>query len=98
MGEQILIVEDKRMLLELMKLKLENKGYHVKKAGDGLEALNAIGKNKIDLIISDIMMPNVSGLSLMKLLKENNYDNIPVIVMSSNEQKQTMTSARELGA
>ncbi len=97
MGKNILIVEDNRMLLELIKLKLENKGYHVKKAEDGLEALNIIKKNKIDLIISDIMMPNISGLSLLSVL--NGFlDKIPVIVISSNDQKNTIASAIKLGA
>lgn len=98
MGEQLLIVEDNRLLLELMKLKLENKGYRVKKAENGLDALNVVKRNKIDLIISDIMMPEISGLNLMSLLNDYNTEKIPVIVMSSNDQESTIASAKKLGA
>jgi two-component system OmpR family response regulator len=97
MSRQILIVEDNRMLLELMKSKLEGQGYHVKKAENGLEALNVVEKNKIDLIISDIMMPNISGLSLLGVLNDS-PNRIPVILMSSNEQKNVIDSAKKLGA
>jgi DNA-binding response OmpR family regulator len=98
MRKQILVVENDRILLEMMKLNLESKGYHVRHAEDGVQALNAVEQNKIDLIISDIMMPNMTGLGLLKLLHENHFENIPVIVMSSNDQKKTIASAKEWGA
>ena len=97
MGEQILIVEDDKVFLEMMQFKLENKGYQVKKALDGLEALNVVERNKIDLIISDIILPNISGLCFLSVFNEFNFDKIPVIVISSVDKANIILSAIELG-
>ena len=98
MGEKILIVEDDKTLLEAIKFKLENEGYHVEKAEDGWEALTVVERNKIDLIISDIMMPNISGLCLLSILSEFNLDKIPVIVISSLDKANIIMSAMEMSA
>ncbi len=98
MSKKILIVEDDRVLLEAMKFKLENEGYDVEKAEDGWEALSIVERNKIDLIISDIMMPNISGLSLLSVLKEFDLNKIPVIIISSLDKATVMMSALGLGA
>ena len=98
MDKKILIIEDDRTLLETMKFKLQHKGYHVETAQDGWNALLFLERNKIDLIISDIMMPNISGLSLLSTLNEFNFDKIPVIVISELKKTNTIRSAMRLGA
>lgn len=98
MNKKILIVEDDKILLEAMAFQLERDGYKVEKAEDGWEALSVIEKKKIDLIISDIMMPNVSGLSLLSVLKEFNMERIPVIVISALDKADIIMSAIGLGA
>lgn len=98
MEKNILIVEDDRMLLEAMRFKLENDGYRVQKAQDGWEALRVVEHSKIDLIISDLMMPNISGLSLLSILHEFNFDKIPVIVISSLDKANVIMSAMEMSA
>lgn len=98
MGEKILIVEDDKMFLEALKFKLENEGYKVEEAVNAWEALSFIERNKIDLIISDIIMPNMSGLSLLNVLNEFYQNKIPVIMMSSLNQNNIMMSAIGLGA
>ena len=97
MGEKILIVEDDRIFLETMKFKLENEGYQVLKAEDAGEALCAVEQNKIDLIISDIMMPNISGLSLLSILHEFYSNKVPVIIISSLSHEDIIMSAIGLG-
>jgi DNA-binding response OmpR family regulator len=98
MNKSILIVEDDKTLLEAMAFKLKQEGYKVEKAEDGWEALSVVERNKIDLIISDIMMPNVSGLSLLSVLKEFNMERIPVIVISALDKADVIMSAIGLGA
>lgn len=97
MGRNILIVEDSKTLLETIKYKLEKRGYHVEKAENALEALSVVEHKKIDLIISDIMMPNISGLSMVSILNEFNLDRIPVIIISSLHTSTIRMSAMELG-
>lgn len=99
MNKKILIVEDDRILLEAISFKLMDEGYNVEKASDGWEALNVVERSRIDLIISDIMMPNISGLSLLSVLNEFNHDQrIPVIVISALDKASVMMSAMGLGA
>ena len=80
-----------------MKFKLENEGYQVLKAEDAGEALCAVEQNKIDLIISDIMMPNISGLSLLSILHEFYSNKVPVIIISSLSHEDIIMSAIGLG-
>ena len=66
---QILIVEDDKELSQLFQKVLEKNGYQVKSASDGVQALEVLDKEYIDLIISDIMMPVIAGLILYHLLQ-----------------------------
>lgn len=77
----ILITDDESEILEVLELYLENDGFSVIKAANGLEALNAIKQEKIDMAIIDIMMPEIDGLRLLKKIREQS--NIPVIILSA---------------
>lgn len=77
----ILIADDESEILEALELYLENDGFSVIKAANGLEALNAIKQEKIDMAIIDIMMPEIDGLRLLKKIREQS--NIPVIILSA---------------
>jgi len=77
----ILIADDESEILEVLELYLENDGFSVIKAANGLEALNAINQEKIDMAIIDIMMPEIDGLRLLKKIREQS--NIPVIILSA---------------
>lgn len=96
--KKILVVEDDQVLLETMRFKLEKEGYEVEKAIDAGEALRVMGQHKVDLIISDIMMPNISGLSLLNMLNEFYRDKTPVIIVSSLNKADIINSAIGLGA
>lgn len=95
---KILIVDDDRLMLEAISHKLINNGYEVEIAEDGYEALSIIDKVKIDLIISDVMMPNISGLGLLSLLKQFYFNNIPVIIISSLDKADMVLHSIGLGA
>lgn len=95
---KILIVDDDKLMLEVISHYLGAEGYETSIAEDGFQALDKIQKEKIDLIISDIMMPNISGLALLNLLKQFYFNNIPIILISSLDKKDFITRSLGLGA
>ena len=93
----ILVVDDDQMILDSISHFLNTEGYHVITADDGLKALDIIEKRDLDLIISDILMPNLSGLSLISLLKQFYFNKIPVILISALNQSPVILSSLGLG-
>lgn len=80
----ILIAEDEKDLRYMMSEYLENYGFKVFKAVDGKTALDVIDKTHIDLLITDIMMPNIDGNKLTKTLRLHNY-NMPILMITAKE-------------
>ncbi len=95
---KILIVDDDKMLLEAISHNLKGVGYDTVLAENGYEALDIINKVKVDLIISDVMMPNISGLGLLSLLKQFYFNNIPIIIISSLDKADVVLHSIGLGA
>ena len=81
---KILIVEDNKELNEIIYNYLTLEGFICYRAYDGIEALNIYSENKIDLVLSDIMMPLLDGYNLAKEIRDNNKE-IPIIFMSAKE-------------
>jgi DNA-binding response OmpR family regulator len=80
----ILVVEDDKNLQKLMMAVLKQNGYNALSAKDGLEALDILDKSHVDLIISDIMMPNLDGYELTNVLRQSNY-NLPILMVTAKE-------------
>jgi len=80
----ILVVEDDKNLRRLMEAVLTQNGYHVTCASDGQQALDLLESVYADLIISDIMMPNMDGYTLTKELRDANYK-IPILMVTAKE-------------
>ena len=81
----VLIVEDSIVVSKFLKLVFKNAGFKIKTASDGYEALEKVIKDDINLIVSDLNMPDMDGITLLKNIKENSgISNIPVILISSN--------------
>ncbi len=80
----ILVVEDDKNLRRLMATYLEREGYEVYHAEDGEEALFVMDKEHIDLIISDIMMPNMDGYALTEALRQAEYT-LPILMVTARE-------------
>ena len=95
---KILVAEDEPMLLKTIELKLKKEGYEVIATGDGRDAIARIEKDNPDLVISDIMMPYVSGLEVVSLVKQPGRKTIPIIILSAMEQEKIVMEAFELGA
>ena len=95
---RILIVEDNLELLMLMRHVL-HQHYHVLIAKNGQEALDIIHKTPLDLIISDVMMPEMDGLELTALLKEDpDYSHLPIILLTAKSQEDDQQEALRIGA
>ena len=95
--KKILIVEDDIVNITLLNKILEDEGYQVDAASDGLNALVAIGKNKYDLILSDITMPNFTGYQLLEFLQLKEI-NIPVVFLSGHTSEDDEIKGLKLGA
>ncbi|MFN9113432.1 MAG: response regulator transcription factor [Bacteroidota bacterium] len=78
----ILLVEDEEPLRETLSLNLELEGYEVTAVGDGAEALDAVEKAHYDLIIMDIMMPELDGISATETLRVRNH-HTPILILSA---------------
>ena len=81
---QVLVVEDDVNLRRLMSAALKQNGYEPFTAEDGEKALELMEKTNIDLIISDIMMPNMDGYELTSQLRKANYD-LPILLVTAKE-------------
>ena len=95
---RILLVEDNIELLLLMQTLLSSK-YHVTTARNGVEALQLVEHQDLDLIISDVMMPEMDGNELTRLIKENpNTSHLPVILLTAKTQEADREESMRIGA
>ena len=86
-GKSVLVVDDSEDNLLLMELLLQNEGYKVSSANSGTKGLEVVDKQRPDLIILDLMMPDMSGLEIIQHLKNKCYSaNIPVLLLTANSE------------
>jgi len=81
--EQILIVEDDLAIRRLLKMVLAREGYRVEEAVDGVEAVTKLKQYDFDVIILDLMMPNLDGFAFLKSLSENEPSRLKKIIVTS---------------
>lgn len=99
MNKNILVIDDEINILELIKYNLEKENYNVLTVDSGENIINTLNINKIDLIILDIMLPQIDGIEILKILKNNvNYKKIPVIMLSAKSDEIDKILGLELGA
>lgn len=96
MNEQILIIEDEKEIQDILKELLNEVGYEVTVASDGLEGITLFQQQKFDLILLDIMMPKIDGYAVCEMIREES--NIPVIMLTALEEEQAQIKAFELKA
>ncbi|MDB6027842.1 MAG: adenylate/guanylate cyclase [Verrucomicrobiales bacterium] len=95
----LLLVDDDRPLLEMLKLILEKQGHIVMLAENGEEALAALHTGDVDLILSDLTMPGINGYQLLEFIKADmNWRNIPVLILSGVRESMSAARCIELGA
>lgn len=94
---KILIVEDDQVIREVLEYHLKNENDIITVATDGGDALEKIKLDTPDLVITDVMMPFVSGLELVEWIKENYNDQIKIIMLTSLGQEDVVLKAFSLG-
>jgi twitching motility two-component system response regulator PilG len=97
--KKILIVEDEESLLRLESILLTSKGYNVRGAANGQEALEAIEQEQPDLVLLDIMLPGLDGFEVCRRIKHNPLTkDIPVIMVTAKKSGEDMARGEEVGA
>ena len=98
-SESILIIEDDVSVRTLLEKSLSARGYQVTVAKDGLDGLTTLEKARPDLIIVDIMMPRLDGMTFVKAIKGNEQTKpIPVIFLTARNDPKTMIDGINVGA
>ena len=97
--DKILIVEDEESLLKLESILLTSKGYDVRGVPNGLAALEAISQEPPDLVLLDIMLPEMDGFEVCRHIKENEATrHIPVIMLTAKKSREDMSRGEKVGA
>jgi twitching motility two-component system response regulator PilG len=96
---RILVVEDEESLLKLESILLTSKGYSVTGVMDGRSALEEIARSKPDLVILDIMLPEMDGFEVCRQIKGNPETSyIPVVMLTAKKSSQDLARGRQVGA
>src|SRR6185503_7195838 len=93
----ILLVEDEENLHEALKLNLELEGYDVTSAFDGATALNAVSGEYFDLIILDVMLPEMDGINVTESIRLNNNE-VPILILSARNSSADRVLGLKKGA
>ncbi|MFC3782463.1 response regulator transcription factor [Bacillus chungangensis] len=95
MNDRILVIEDDQEIQELIKQFLMVQQYTVEVASDGLEGMKQFNKQSFDLILLDVMMPNLNGFEVAKMIRSQS--NVPVIMLTALEEEQDQVKGFDLG-
>src|SRR6476620_7117031 len=95
----LLIVEDDEMNRHMLLRRLQRQGYQVAVAQDGVEALQLIRQQAFDLVLLDVMMPGISGIDVLKIVRTHrSMTELPVIMTTALDSSQDIVAALEAGA
>lgn len=95
-GRRILVVDDETRMIGFIRMNLELEGHQVVEAHSGLEALDSIRTKLPDLVLLDVMMPDMDGFETLRLLRE--FSSIPVIMLTAKGEENDKVYGLELGA
>lgn len=96
MQETILMVDDEEEIIKLMEIYMQNEGYKLLTASDGLEALELLQTHPVDLIILDVMMPRLDGIAVCMRIREER--DTPIIMLSAKSQDMDKIAGLSIGA
>lgn len=98
MKKSVVIIEDEPFIIEALTFLLENEGLVVRSITDGANAIDFIIKSKPNLVILDIMLPNVSGMKILEDIRSmDEISNLPVLMLTAKGQKKDRRAAEEAG-
>lgn len=96
---RILVVDDVAVNREILKRRLVRRGFEITEAGGGREALAIIEREHVDLVLLDIMMPDVDGLEVVRIVRlTRSTEELPIIMVSARSFSEDVTQCLELGA
>jgi two-component system chemotaxis response regulator CheY len=99
MKKKILIADDSPTIRKFVAFSLTLQGFDVIATCDGMEAVEKLPSNKIDLVITDLNMPNMDGFELIKSIRGNSeYSDVPIIILSSLSGSEEIEKGMSLGA
>ncbi len=99
MGKKILIADDEEVIRKFLRIHLYSWGYEVREAVDGTEALEQLGKDNFNLLITDIIMPNKDGWEVLKEVRKNpKTKDMPVIILTAKNEDLDMFKGYDMGA
>ncbi len=93
---RILAVDDERLYQHLLQVNLEKEGFEVVTAGNGLDALDMVSSRHPDLVIMDIMMPKMDGISTCERIRQ--FSNVPIIILTARGEEQDRVRGLNVGA
>lgn len=96
--EKILLIEDDALIRKTVELKFKKEGFEVICCDNGKEGLEKLTSESPDIVLTDMMLPYVSGLEIVNAVKAISHKNIPVIVFSTMGQEHVVEEAFTLGA
>jgi DNA-binding response OmpR family regulator len=95
---KVLVVDDEQDTRKLVRLTLERRGWTVKEAAGGEEALQLLGQEHFDLVLLDIMMPRVSGYDVLQRMRSDERHNTKVVFLTAKGRSDEVDYGLELGA
>lgn len=95
---RILIVDDEPDTVDLIELTLSTAGYEVDRAMSGVEAIEIVGREQFDLLLLDVMMPDLSGFDVLQDLRIKGVDVPPVIFLTARKRREDHQTGEDLGA
>ena len=99
MGASILVVDDSVSIRQSVRFILEQSGYTVHEAADGAEGLKSLSGNKVDLVITDVHMPTMDGLTMVKKIRETEgIKFVPILVLTTESQGSVIEEGKKAGA
>jgi len=100
MGKKILVIDDEKLVVESLKKLLKREGYDANIAKNGTEAMARIKESDFDLIVSDVRMPDINGIEIVKkireYLKQNGKQPVPEILITGYASKENLDEAEKL--
>lgn len=99
MAKTALTVDDSKTIREMVSFTLKGAGYEVAEAEDGVKALEVMKSKKIDVVITDLNMPNMNGLELIKAIRANpSYASVPILMLTTEGDANKKVEGKNAGA
>ena len=97
--KRILTIDDSKTMRDMLLLTLSNNGFEVLQAVDGLDGLDVLGRETVDVVITDINMPKLDGYGVIQHMRERaECDDLPILVLTTESDNEKKERARKLGA